>query len=253
MKRSLVAWCLLLGLAGCASQPRTVTVFAAASTQDVVQQIGRDFETQTGTHVTCNFAASSTLARQIEYGAEADLFLSADERWADHLAAKGLVAERHDLLANRLVVVTPAAQSFKLQRLADLTGDDVKRVALALDPVPAGRYARESLKKAGVWEEIKGRVREAGDVRAALMLVARGEAEAGIVYATDAATTDKVRVALQVPAELHTPIRYPLVLVRRAENAREARAFYDFMDGKTAREQFHKAGFQIELATDEHR
>src|SRR5262245_47297252 len=102
MKYSLLTCCLLFSLAGCASKSQSVTVFAAASTQDVLKQIGRDFEAQTGTPVTGSFAASSTLARQIEQGAAADLFLSADERWADDLAGKGLVAERRDLLGNRL-------------------------------------------------------------------------------------------------------------------------------------------------------
>ncbi|HEY7155280.1 MAG TPA: molybdate ABC transporter substrate-binding protein [Gemmataceae bacterium] len=245
MKRSFLTCCLLLGLAGCSSKPRAVTVFAAASTQDVLKEIGRDFESQTGTQIKGSFAASSTLARQIAQGAAADLFLSADERWADDLAEKGLVAERRDLLANRLVVVTPAAQPLKLQQLADLSGDDIKRLALALDPVPAGHYAREALKKAGLWERVKDRVHEAGDVRATLMLVVRGEVEAGIVYATDAATTDKVRVALEVPEKLHTPIRYPLVLVRRAGSPPEARALYDFLDSEKARMHFHKAGFQV--------
>jgi molybdate transport system substrate-binding protein len=245
MKRSLLGCCLLLSLAGCTSKPQTVAIFAAASTQDVLKQIGRDFETQTGTQVLGSFAASSTLARQIEQGAAADLFLSADERWADDLADKGLVAERRDLLANRLVVVTPAAQQLKLQRLTDLAGGEIKHLALALDPVPAGHYARESLKKVDVWEQVKDRVREASDVRATMMLVARGEAEAGMVYATDAATTDKVRVALQVPEELHTPIRYPLVLVRRTGSSPQARAFYDFLDSETSRRHFREAGFQV--------
>ena len=245
MKRSLLTCCLLLSLVGCASKPQAVTVFAAASTQDVLKQIGRDFEAQTGTPVTYNFAASSTLARQIEQGAAADLFLSADERWADDLADKGLIAERRDLLGNRLVVVTPAAHPLKLQHLTDLAGGEVKHLALALDPVPAGHYARESLKKAGVWEQVKDRVHEASDVRATMMLVARGETEAGIVYATDAATTDKVRVVLQVPEELHSPIRYPLVLVRRAGSAPQARAFYDFLDSEMSRTHFREAGFQV--------
>jgi len=245
MKRYLLTCCLLLSLAGCASKPQAVIVFAAASTQDVLKQIGREFETQTGTQVTYSFAASSTLARQIEEGAAADLFLSADERWADDLASKKLVAERRDLLGNRLVVVTPSMQPLKLQQLTDLAGSEVKHLALALEPVPAGHYARESLKKAGVWEQVKERVHEAGDVRATMMLVARGETEAGMVYATDAAMTDKVRVALEVPEELHTPIHYPLVLVRRTGSAPQARAFYDFLDSETSQTHFREAGFQV--------
>lgn len=246
MKRSPLAFAILLGLVGCsAPKPAGVTVFAAISTKDVLEQIGRDFEAQTGTSVTCNPAASSALARQIEQGAAADLFLSADERWVDYLADKGLVAERRDLLANRLVVVTPADQPLQLHRLADLAGENVKHVALALDSVPAGHYAREALAKAGIWEQVKGRLHESGDVRATLAVVARGEAEAGLVYATDAAATDKVRVALEVPENLHTPIRYPVVLIRRADGSPSARAFYDFLDSETAREHFRKAGFRV--------
>lgn len=247
MKRSLVLSCFLSALAGCVSKPQAVTVLAAASTQDVIQQIARDFEDQNGTPVTCSFAGSSTLARQIEQGADADLFLSADQRWADHLADKGLVAQRRDLLANRLVVVTPNRQAGKpdLHQVADLAGDEIQCLALALDPVPAGHYARQALQKAGIWEQVKGRVREAGDVRAALAVVEREEAEAGIVYATDAATSKKVETALEVPADLHSPIRYPLVLLRRGESSAAARMFYDFLCGNQARAHFRKAGFQV--------
>ncbi|HWG47838.1 MAG TPA: molybdate ABC transporter substrate-binding protein [Gemmataceae bacterium] len=245
MKRSLLAIGLLLALTGCASKPQTIHIFAAMSTKEAVEAIARDFETQTGTHVTCNPAASSTLAQQIAQGADADLFLSADERWADYLADKGLVAERRDLLANRLVVVTPIDHPLHLQRLADLTDGKVKRLALALDPVPAGRYARESLKTAGIWQQVKERVHEYGNVRATLAVVARGEVDAGMVYATDAAATDKVRVALEVPEKLHASIRYPLVLVRRSGSSPAARTFYDFMDSEKAHALFRKAGFQV--------
>lgn len=244
MKRALLFCSLLLGAAGCSSKPPSVRIFAAVSTREVLEQIAVDFEAQTGTKVTCSFAASSTLARQIEQGADADLFLSADERWADQLADKGLVAQRRDLLANRLVVVTPASHPVRLERVADLTGSAFKHLALALDPVPAGHYAREALHKAGIWEGIQGRVREAGDVRATLALVEREEADAGIVYTTDAATTEKVRIALEVPEDLHTPIRYPLVLLRHGDSP-AAQAFYDFLHGDKARDHFRKAGFRV--------
>jgi molybdate transport system substrate-binding protein len=254
MMRTLFAFCLFAGLTGCtAAKPQAVVIFVAVSAKEPVEQIGRDFESQTGTPVLCNPGASSTLARQIEQGAGADLFLSADERWADYLADKDMTVERCDLLGNRLVVVTPVDHPVKLAHLSDLAGADVKHLALALDPVPAGHYARQALRKAGIWEQVKDRVREAGDVRATLAVVARDEAEAGLVYATDAAATDKVRVALEIPEELHSPIRYPLVLVRRAGGAAAARAFYDFLHSEKARAHFRKAGFQTELATDEHR
>ncbi|HZV04498.1 MAG TPA: molybdate ABC transporter substrate-binding protein [Gemmataceae bacterium] len=250
MSRSLLLFGLVLGLAGCSSKPPPgVRIFAAVSTREAVEQIARDFEGQTGTPATCSFAASSTLARQIEQGADADLFLSADERWADYLSDKGLVAERRDLLANRLVVVVPARQAAKpaLHKLTDLAGNEIKQLALALDPVPAGHYAREALVKAGIWDQVKERVREAGDVRATLAVVERGEADAGFVYATDAVRSEKVHTALEVPEELHTPIRYPLVLLRRGGSS-AARAFYDFLGGETAGAHFRKAGFQVKEA-----
>jgi molybdate transport system substrate-binding protein len=253
MKLVLLTFALLLGVCGCAAKSSDVHIFAAASTQEALQQAARDYERQSGTRVLCSFAASSTLARQIEEGADADLFLSADERWADHLAALSLVAQRQDLLANRLVVVTRVEHPLKLQGLADLTGSDLKHLAVALEPVPAGSYAREALKKAGIWEQIKERVREAGDVRATLALVERDEAEAGLVYATDATVSTKVRVALEVPETLHTPIRYPLVLLRHGAERANARAFYDFLQSDKARAAFRKMGFQIQLTTDEHR
>jgi molybdate transport system substrate-binding protein len=130
--------------------------------------------------------------------------------------------------------------------LDDLASDRVKRLALALDPVPAGRYARESLKSASIWERVKDRVREAGDVRATLALVAHDEADAGIVYVTDArALGDKVRIALEIPESLHTPIRYPVVLIRHEGMPEAARAFYDFLDSEKAQERFRDAGFEV--------
>jgi molybdate transport system substrate-binding protein len=248
MKQSLVLFSFLLALTGCASKSPSIRIFAAVSTREAVEQIAGDFEGQSGSAVTCSFAASSTLARQIEQGADADLFLSADERWADYLANKGLVSERRDLLGNQLVIVAPASHPLRLHTVADLTGSEVKRLALALDPVPAGHYAREALERAGIWEQVKGRVREAGDVRATLAVVERDEADAGIVYSTDATTSDKVRTVLVVPEHLHSPIRYPLVLVRRSSPA--ARVFYDFLSGDTAGACFRKAGFQVFPVSD---
>jgi molybdate transport system substrate-binding protein len=244
MKHLLLGAVVLAGLAGCSSKPRGVVVFAAASTEEALTQIARDFEAKQGTHVECSFAASSALARQIGGGAGADVFVSADENWADYLSDKHLVVRRRDLLGNRLVVVTPADRPLKLAALADVAGDEVKHLAVGNEPVPAGRYTREALRKAGVWDKVKGRLREGGDVRAVLALVARGEAEAGVVYATDAAASDRVKVALPVPEELHAPIRYPVVLLGRGDS-QAARAFYDFLGGAKAQEVFRKAGFQV--------
>jgi molybdate transport system substrate-binding protein len=237
----------LLAALGCGSSkgPAAVHVFAAASTREALEEIGRQYEAETGTRVECSLAASSALARQIEQGADADLFLSADERWADYLAERGLAGRRRDLLANRLVAVVPRDSGLKITSLSDLAGDGVKHLALALGPVPAGRYSREALKKADVWDQVKGRVREGSDVRATLIFVARGEADAGIVYATDAAADPRVRVALEVPEGLHEPVRYPLVLLRAAADKPAARAFYDYLGGEKAAAVFHKAGFLV--------
>jgi molybdate transport system substrate-binding protein len=237
----------LLGLFGCGPSGKSepLSVFAAASTKEAMEEAARGFEAATSTPVRCSFAASSALARQIEQGADADLFLSADERWADYLAEKGLVDQRRDFLANRLVVVTPADSKLQVRELADLDGPAVRHLALALESVPAGRYARDALKTAGVWGRVEGWVREAGDVRAALTYVARGEAEAGFVYATDAATTEKVRVALTVPEDLHEPIRYPLVLVRRPNPRPAARRLYDYLGSESGAAPFRHAGFTV--------
>jgi molybdate transport system substrate-binding protein len=241
------AFCaLLLCFAlGCRSQSQpAVAVFAAASTGDVLEEIARDFEAKSGVKVTVNPAASSTLAVQIEQGAGADLFLSADEAWADHLERKGLCAERRDLLGNRLVVVVPADNAVSLNGLDDLNADKYKRIAVAREGVPAGDYTRQALRAAGVWDALKDRIIEGGDVRATLTYVLRGEADAGFVYATDAAARGKVRVAYEVPEQLHQPIRYPLVLVRRELANPAAKRLYDYLAGDKAAAAFRRAGFQ---------
>jgi molybdate transport system substrate-binding protein len=246
MTRPLLTCLLLLSALGCGASPRpAVHVFAAASTREALEEVALQFQVETGTRVECSLAASSALARQIEQGADADLFLSADERWADYLAERGLVGQRRDLLTNRLVVVVPRDSRLQLTSLDGLAGDEVQHLALALEPVPAGRYARAALKKSHVWERVQGRVREGGDVRAALTYVVRGEAEAGIVYATDAAATAEVRVALEVPEGLHEPVRYPLLLLRSAADKPAARAFYDYLGGEKAAAVFRRAGFQF--------
>jgi molybdate transport system substrate-binding protein len=230
---------------GCRSQSQpTVAVFAAASTGDALEEIARALETDTGIKVQINPAASSTLAVQIEQGAGADLFLSADEAWADHLERKGLCFERRDLLGNRLVVVVPADNAVSLNGLDDLQADKYKRIAVAREGVPAGDYTRQALKAAGVWDAVRGRTVEGGDVRATLTYVLRGEADAGFVYATDAAARGKVRVAYEVPEQLHQPIRYPLVLIRRDQPNPAAQQLYDYLAGDKAAAAFRRAGFQ---------
>jgi molybdate transport system substrate-binding protein len=241
--RHAVCGILLCLCLGCRSQsPPTVNVFAAASTGDVLTEIARDFEADTGVRVHISPAASSALAVQIEQGADADLFLSADEQWADRLRDR--TDQRRDLLANRLVVVVPADKPVTLTNLDDLKANSYKRIAVARAGVPAGEYAREALRAAGAWDALKERTIEGGDVRATLNYVMIGEADAGFVYASDAASSSKVRVAYEVPENLHRPIRYPLLLLRRDPPNPAARRFYDYLGGDKVAAAFRRAGFQ---------
>jgi molybdate transport system substrate-binding protein len=239
----MLAGCILPGC-GPATSNR-VTIYAAASTREALDQLTRDFTNETGVVVRPEYGASSTLARQIEEGASAELFLSADVPWADELEKRDLVEERRDLLSNRLVVIVPTDSALEFKSLKNIAQPGLRRLALAGPEVPAGRYAREALTKIGVWDEVKDRVKNGGDVRAALNYVAMGEADAGIVYATDTQGTGKVRTLLEIPAELHSPIRYPLVLLRRPVVSPDAIRFRDYLATDKARAVFEKAGFTV--------
>jgi molybdate transport system substrate-binding protein len=246
MRYGIVLACGLLASAGCSSGPSAaLKVYAAASTREALERVTADFRARTGVPVELNCGPSSELARQIEHGADADLFLSADVAWADFVAGKGLCAERRDLLTNRLVVIVPAGSELRLHRMEDLAGPELRRLALAGPAVPAGRYAREALQRTGVWDQLRERVLDGADVRSTLAYVARHEAEAGLVYATDAAASPAVHVALQVRAEDHTPIRYPLVLLRREPIRAEARRFYEYLGSPEVGAVFREAGFGV--------
>jgi len=246
-----VAGLVVLGLPRLGdAAPPTVTVFAAASLADVLMAIGAR-SGRTGPPIRFSFAASSTLARQIEQGATADIFISADEAWMDHLARRGrIVAEtRRDLARNRLVVVKPGSpenseppESVAALRDALLSGGPPERVATG-DPahVPAGRYAEAALRRLGLWTEIESRLVRADNVRSALAFVERGEVAAGIVYATDALLSRKVRVAARFPEASHPPIRYPAAVVVGA--VPEARAVLAEFFTAEARRLFESAGF----------
>ena len=232
------------------SQPTApVTVFAAASLTDSLKLAAEAYKAKTGVTVTLSFGASSTLARQIEQGARADVFLSADTDWMDYLQKKNLIAEqtRKDLLGNRLVLVAganaaPVSRIAPGFNLAAALGDG--RLALA-DPasVPAGKYAKAALIALGVWDSVSAKVANAENVRVALEYVARGEAPYGIVYATDARVAPSVRVAGVFPADSHPPIVYPAALTRTASPG--AKAFLDFLGSAQAHAIFEKAGFTI--------
>ncbi|WP_224244688.1 molybdate ABC transporter substrate-binding protein [Hyalangium gracile] len=242
MRTVLLAFLLACSMPALAAE--RILVFAAASTTDALQEVGRAFTKEQGTVVEFAFGASSDLARQAVAGAPADVFLSADTAKLDQVEKAGLVqaGTRVELLSNRLVVVVAADSKRKVTSAAELR--EVKRLALA-DPaaVPAGLYAKSWLEKAGVWKELEPRVVPALDVRAALSAVEAGRVEAGVVYATDAAQSKRVRVALTVPEADGPRIVYPVAALARGKASAAGRAFVSFLQGASARSIFERHGF----------
>ena len=248
--RLLLALCLLL--APLVARAQELTVFAAASLTDAMKDVSAQWAKDGHPPLRLSFGASSTLARQIEQGAPANLFASADEKWMDYLADKKLIVAdtRKDLLGNDLVLVVPADKpqhvtigpGFDLLGLLGPNG----RIATG-DPahVPVGLYAEQALKKLGMWDAVQPRLARTDDVRAALLLVERGEAPAGIVYATDAAVSKGVMVAGVFPANSHDPVSYPFAVIKAGDTP-EARALMTFLAGPDARAIFDKRGFKVE-------
>lgn len=239
------AWAGLV-LAG--SSPKAlsadVTVFAAASLSDALKEVAVSFQRENGTRVHFNFAGSSTLARQIGEGARADLFFSADEEKMDQIAAKELIRKetRRDLLSNTLVIVVPndSALSTPDQLRA------VKRIALAQpESVPAGIYARKLLEQAGLWTELKSKVVPTENVRAALAAVGSGNADAAIVYKTDAAVSRQAKVVYEVPAGTGPKIVYPVAVLKEARDEKSALGFWKYLQSPAARKVFEQFGFIV--------
>lgn len=237
-----------VGLFGCSEKPEEkVVVFGAASTTNALNEIKQRFAEEHGVEVQVSYASSSTLAQQIFNGAEADVFISADVRWADYLDEKGMVERRRELLGNRLVIVVPADSTIDVRGPADLLAAEIEHVALGdPDAVPAGVYAKEALSKLGLWEQVKDKVVAGADVRQALIYVETRAAEAGIVYGSDAAITDKVKVAVEIPAELTRPIRYPAMLLKHGAENPAAAAFYEYLSSPAAAAIFKKHGFAVD-------
>ncbi len=224
-----------------------IQVAAAASLSEALKEIAVAYTAATGDQPVFNLGASSMLARQIEEGAPADVFLSADEVKMDALAAKNLIAlnTRRVLLSNSLVIIVANDSSLKIAAPTALLGDGVKRLALG-EPqtVPAGIYAREFLIRVGLWEKVQPRVLPCDNVRAALAAVEVGNAEAGIVYKTDAAISKKVRVAFEVPAAQSPVISYPGAVTAAAKQPEAARKFLDYLASDAGRRVFEKFGFR---------
>lgn len=243
--RVLLAACaLLLPLRAGAD----LLVHAAASLSDVLAEIAADHEASTGRAVTLSVGASSTLARQIAAGAPGDVFVSADEARVDELDRASLLAPgtRTPLLTNELVIVVPSDSAVSLASSADLAGPRIRSVALA-DPgsVPAGTYAKAHLVAIGAWERVSPKVVPLDNVRSALAAVAAGNADAAIVYATDARTSPRVRVALRIPASDTPPIRYVAAILAASRAPEEARAFLARLRSAEAASAFERHGFGI--------
>jgi len=239
------ALAILGGAAG--AQTADVTVFAAASLKNALDAIAADYRRDNGKRVAISYAASSALARQIEQGAPADLFISADLDWMDHLERRKLIQPetRRPLLGNRLAVVAPADAANPLDlrpgALAARVGNGRLAVA-AVSTVPAGKYARQALQSLGLWSEVSGRLAEAENVRAALTFVARGEAPLGVVYETDARAAPTVAIVARLPETSHPPIVYPAALTVAARGAEPAR-FLAALTSPAARAAFAREGF----------
>jgi len=230
------------------AEARPLLVFAAASLKNALDDINEAWRRGTGKPTAISYAASSLLAKQIENGAPADLFISADSDWMDYLESRKLIKpqSRSDLLGNSIVLVAPTISTLELTiapgfALAAALGGG--RLAMA-DPaaVPAGRYGKAALDKLGVWDTVANRIAAAENVRAALLLVARGEAPLGIVYRTDAAVEPGVRIIGTFPPDTHPPIVYPIALTATSDNP-DAPALLVYLRGAASRAQFQKAGF----------
>jgi len=242
-----MGWLIAFGNPAWAEQG-TVTIYAAASTTNALKEIGALYEKERGVKVISSFAAASALAKQIEQGAPADLFVSADLRWMDYLDKLGKVVEgkRRNLLNNTLVLVAPKGKGFpvRMEQSFNLpaafegkwcTGDPAS--------VPVGSYAKQALTTLGWWQALEPRLVGTQDVRSALAFVERGECALGIVYETDAKGSDQVETLAAFPADSHQRIVYPVALLQGA--GRDALGFYDFLFSKEAAAVFTKYGFMV--------
>ena len=245
----VVSLTLLLG-ATQAARAAEITVLAAASLTNAIGQIDADFEKATGNTVKAAFAGSSALAKQLENGAPADLFISADVPWMDYVAKAGVIdsASRSNLLGNHLVLVAPAdsAASVTVDSHLDLAGllKGGKLSVADTSAVPAGKYAKASLTSLGLWDKVKDSLAQGENVRAALALVERNEAPLGIVYQTDAAVA-KVKIVGTFPDDSHPPIIYPVALTLQGAKSDAAKAYLDYLKSDAAKAVFEKAGFSI--------
>jgi molybdate transport system substrate-binding protein len=235
-------------LAEDSSTGKPVIVFAAASLKNALDGVALAWQKETGESAKISYAASSALAKQIEADAPADIFISADEDWMDYVAGKGLIrpGTRSNLLGNKLVLIAPkngaGAVDLTPAALAKALGDG--RLATgSVESVPAGKYGKAALEKLGLWAGVLNRLAQADSVRAALLLVSRGEAPLGIVYQTDAAADPNVKIVATFPDGSHPPIIYPIGLTQKASAA--SAALLDYIKSPKAAPFFETQGFTV--------
>jgi molybdate transport system substrate-binding protein len=244
----LVGATLASGLGPVAAQGRDVLVFAAASLKNALDEIAGQWQSQTGKRVAISYTASNNLIKQIEQGAPADIFISADLDWMDYGQQKNLIRPetRSNLLGNRLVLIAPkdSTSNIKIDKGFDLaTALKGGRLAMGnVDAVPAGKYGKAALEKLGAWDGIRDRIAQAENVRAALLLVARGEASLGIVYQTDAVSDPGVRIVGTFPEDTHPPIIYPAAMTKDSNNT-SAADFLKYIRSSAAKPAFERQGF----------
>lgn len=251
----LAGFCLVV-LGGCVpakSPPKKATkvvlhISAAISTREPLEKLIEEFETQENVEIRANYGATSTLGQQIEQGAPAHLFLSANEEWANRLTEKKLVREQVSLLGNELVIAVLKQDGVVVKEPRDLLSKDITHVAVA-DPqaVPAGMYAQQALTREKLWDDVRQKLAVGGDVRQALTYLETGAAQAAVVYATDAAASSRVQVGYRFPLDENAPIRYPLVSLISMEDPPEittaTKKLYEFLQSPHARDVFTFHGF----------
>ena len=235
--------CLFIG---CSSEE--LVIFGAMSLTDALTEAGQRFSTVQNVKVYCNFAGSSTLQRQIEKGAPADVFISASPKQIDVLQQKGLIYEdsRRAILNNRLVLVAPANSPLSMTDVRSLAQDSIRRIAIGEpNSVPAGIYGKEALTHLGVWDTVQPKLVPGADVRSTLAYVGSGEVDVGIVYQTDAGFSEKVRIIYQFPNSSHSPIVYPAAVLRNTAHKVLAQAFLEYLQTAEVATIFEKYGFSV--------
>ena len=235
--------CLFIGCSG-----EELVIFGAMSLTEALTEVSQRFGAARNVKVYCNFAGSSTLQRQIEKGAPADVFISASPKQIDALQDDGLLYEgsRQDILSNRLVLVAPVNSSLSITDAGQLAQDSIRRIAIS-EPssVPAGIYGKEALTHLGVWEAVQPKLIPSADVRSTLAYVGFGEVDLGIVYQTDAAISRKVRIIYQFPDSSHSPIVYPAAVLRNTRHKTLAQAFLKYLQTAEVAAIFKKYGFSV--------